>query len=81
MGPRVHVKNQHPRKLISAEKMLHKQFEDVPLVEFVSLIFTRMSGNSYCRQLGFLLLCLEAILLVEFMYLLFTYMPGKNYCR
>ena len=79
MGPRVLVKNQHPRKLISAKKMSHKQFED--LVEFVSLIFTRMSGNSYCRQLRSLLLCLEDILLVEFMYLVFTYMPGNNYCR
>ena len=74
------VKNQHPRKLISAKKTSHKQFEDVPLVEFVYLVFTRMSGNSYCRQLRSLL-CLEDILLVEFMYLVFTYMPGEYYCR
>ena len=31
---------------------------DVPLVEFMYLVFTRMPGESYRRRLGFLLLCL-----------------------
>ena len=33
-------------------------FEDVPLVEFMYLIFTCMPGESYCRQLSSLLLSL-----------------------
>ena len=33
-------------------------FEDVPLVEFTYLVFTRMPGESYCRWLRSLLLCL-----------------------
>ena len=33
-------------------------FEDEPLAEFVHLAFTRMPGESHCRQLGSLLLCL-----------------------
>ena len=33
-------------------------FEDVPLVEFMCLIFTRMPGWIYCRWLWSLLLCL-----------------------
>ena len=32
--------------------------EDVPLVEFLYLVFTRMPGESYRRQLGSLLLYL-----------------------
>ena len=32
--------------------------EDVPLVEFMYLVFTRMTGESYGRRLRFLLLCL-----------------------
>ena len=32
-------------------------FEDVPLVEFMYLVFTRMPGESYRRRLGSLLLC------------------------
>ena len=33
--------------------------EDVPLVEFMYLVFTHMPGESYCRQLlRSLLLCL-----------------------
>ena len=31
---------------------------DVPLVEFMYLVFTRMPGESYHRHLGSLLLCL-----------------------
>ena len=33
-------------------------YEDVPLVEFMYLVFTRMPGKSYCRRLRFLLSCL-----------------------
>ena len=33
-------------------------FEDVPLVEFMYLVFTRMVGESYCRRLRSLLLYL-----------------------
>ena len=33
-------------------------FEDVPLVEFMYLVFTRMPGESYRRRLRSLLLCL-----------------------
>ena len=32
-------------------------FEDVPLVEFMYLVFTCMPGESYCRWLRSLLLC------------------------
>ena len=32
--------------------------EDVPLVEFMYLVFTRMPGESYRRRLGSLFLCL-----------------------
>ena len=32
--------------------------EDVPLVEFMYLVFTRLPGESYRRPLGSLLLCL-----------------------
>ena len=32
--------------------------DDVPLVEFMSLVFTHMPGDSYCRWLRSLLLCL-----------------------
>ena len=33
-------------------------FEDVLVVEFMYLVFTRMPGMSYRRRLGSLLLCL-----------------------
>ena len=33
-------------------------FEDVPLVEFQYLVFTPIPGESRCRRLGSLLLCL-----------------------
>ena len=33
-------------------------FEDVPLVEFMYFVFTRMPGESYRRRLGSLFLCL-----------------------
>ena len=32
-------------------------FFDVPLVEFLYLVFTRKPGESYCRQLTSFLLC------------------------
>ena len=35
--------------------------EDVPLVEFMCLVFTRMPGESYCRRLRSLSLCLCGI--------------------
>ena len=34
------------------------EFEDVPLVEFMYFVFTRMQDESYCRRLRSLLLCL-----------------------
>ena len=33
-------------------------FDDVPLLEVMYLAFTRMPGESYCRRLRSLLLCL-----------------------
>ena len=36
-------------------------FEDVPLVEFMYFIFTRMPGDSYCRRLRSLLLYLRYV--------------------
>ena len=47
------------------------EFEDVPLVEFMYLVFTRMPSESW-NYLEF-----EDVLLVEFMYLVFTHMPGQ----
>ena len=38
--------------------MQNQHTEDVPLAEFVCLVFTRMLAESYCRQLRSLLLCL-----------------------
>ena len=38
--------------------MVHKLHQKIPLVEFMSLVFTSMSGESYCRQLMFVLLYL-----------------------
>ena len=35
--------------------------EDVPLVKFVYLVFTRMPGESYRRRLGSLLLYLRYV--------------------
>ena len=35
-----------------------KMKQDVPLVEFMYLVFTHMPGESYSRQLGSLSLCL-----------------------
>ena len=45
---------------------------DVPLVEFMYLVFTRMPVESNCRK---------DVPLVEFMYLVFTCMPGESYHR
>ena len=39
-------------------QFLSSDFEAVPLVEFMYLVFTRMSGESYRRRLRSLLLCL-----------------------
>ena len=39
----------------------HPFFEDVPLVEFMYFIFTRMPGDSYCRRLRSLLLYLRYV--------------------
>ena len=36
----------------------YSEDEDVPLVEFVYLVFTRMPGESYCRRLRSLVFCL-----------------------
>ena len=45
---------------------LHPQHEDVPLLEFMYLVFTHMPHN-------------EDVPLVEFTYLAFTRMPGESY--
>ena len=37
------------------------KFEDVPLVEFMYIVFTRMPGESYRRRLRSLLLCLRDV--------------------
>ena len=58
------MQNQHTRELISARETSHKHnnkdkcAEDVPLVEFISLVFTRTPGESDCKQLLSSLLCL-----------------------
>ena len=64
---------------------------DIPLVEFMYLVFTYMPGELLWIYLWWSLctLYLHAcqvrvtvdIPLVEFMYLVFTYTPGVNYCR
>ena len=36
---------------------IQKYPQDIPLVEFVYLVFIRMPGESYRRRLGCLLLC------------------------
>ena len=38
------------------ERVSKTEIEDVPLVEFMYLVFTRMAGESYRRRLGSLLL-------------------------
>ena len=61
MRPRVLVQNQHTRELICARNTnkYNNKEEDVPLVEFMYLVFTRMPGESYRRRLRslFLYLC------------------------
>ena len=57
--------NKHRHKATHGQKALsrphphpcHVIFEDVPLVQFLFLVFTRLPGESYCRRFGFLLLC------------------------
>ena len=64
------VQNLHARELISARKTSHK-VEDVLLVEFMYLVFTRMPGVCYRRRLRSLLLCLCDIFrraLINFLY-------------
>ena len=43
------VQNQHIRELISSRKMTHNNKDDIPLVEFMYLVFTRTPGESYRR--------------------------------
>ena len=53
-----------------------KTFEDVPLVEFMYLVFTRMPGESYRRRLGSLLLylcCVFRALINSLVYLCFCF--------
>ena len=45
-------------KVITCDSGLCCCFQDIPLVEFMYLIFTRMPSESYRRQLKSLLLCL-----------------------
>ena len=40
-------------------------FEDVPVVEFMYLVFTCMPGESYCKRLGSLLSCLCCLLSIN----------------
>ena len=44
--------------LMLATYNIKRKNEDVPLVEFIYLVFTHMPGESYCRQRGSLLLYL-----------------------
>ena len=64
--------------------------EDVSLLEFRYLVFTRMPGESYRKRLGSFSVVvlvlhissadsLEDVSLLEFMYLVFTRMPGESY--
>ena len=46
------------RHINSARGTSSNVYEDVPLVEFMYLVFTRMPGESYRRRLGSLLLYL-----------------------
>ena len=39
----------------------HPFFKDVPLVEFMYLVFIRMPGESYCKRLKSLLLHLRYV--------------------
>ena len=59
--------------------------EDVPLVEFMYLVFTRMPGENLplveFMYLVFTRMPGENLPLVEFMYLVFTRMPGERYRR
>ena len=56
-------KIKHTRELISARKTSHKHNnkdpsrEDLPMVEFMYLVFTCMQGESYRMRLRSLLLC------------------------
>ena len=54
------MQNQHTRELTRAQKDVTQTsfFEDVPLVEFMYLVFTRMPDESYCMRLGSLLFVL-----------------------
>ena len=58
-------------------------YENVALVEFMYLVFTRTSGVYvpcvYTYLWSLCTLCLHVPL--EFMYLVFTCMPGENYRR
>ena len=49
----------HGRRRSACNYAVNKsEAEDVPLVEFMSLVFIRMPDESYCRRLRFLLLYL-----------------------
>ena len=47
-----------PKLWPAEQKLAQIQFEDVPLVEFMYLVFTCMPGESYCRWFRSLLLYL-----------------------
>ena len=50
--------NSVPCRYITTHSVFDPLFEDVALVEFLYLVFTRMPGESCCSQFGSLLLCL-----------------------
>ena len=50
--------------------------KDVPLVEFMFLVFTHMAGESYHSKLGALLLCLRDVFQVLINSLVFDSAPA-----
>ena len=42
----------HNDLFLHSDLLCHSDLEDVPLVEFMYLVFTRMPGERYLRQLG-----------------------------
>ena len=61
------IKAKMDRKMVRPLFSPRNNFEDVPLVEFMSLVFTRALGESYWRRLF-------ETFEVELMYLVFTRM-------
>ena len=75
------------RHINSARGTSSNVYEDVPLVEFMYLVFTLMPVYEDVPLVEFmyhgftLMPVYEDIPLVEFMFLVFTRMPGERYRR